>query len=472
MAAKDHPQLGNFPSTHWSLIFSARAEDSLRRRRALDELLRLYLPALRAHLLYRRRIEPHRAEDLLQGFVARQVLERELLAKADATRGHFRSFLLKSLQNYVFTELGKSGPKEVALDLQSPGGAACDVFELEWARQVLQETLRRMREECTRDRATARWDLFLCRVVVPTLTGSQSPPYQALIERFAFRSPEQASNALVTAKRQFERTLRAVIAETENAVDDAQIDAEIADLCRTLQNTGPLGVDWDRVLIAGPQGQGPGGRSQFSFDENGTVPFDARPALDESHPGELACLLSVRGTPEGNWQPAELADLLRHCLETPVGVYLGIDTSPGEKGDRHHLPERPEGCLAQMVPVTFFPPKEFGADTPSEHRAVSMTLGELFRDARPPLGLLIALKRHARRLTSPGASDVPAEVHRSVYFASIAAAMVRHGERISKLDPEILQAAFEQLAAEAWIEDWLRALLGDALRRLSDAAGP
>jgi len=63
MASKDHPQTGNFPSTHWSLIFSARGEDFLRRRQALEELLRLYLPALRAHLLYRRRIEPHRAEE-------------------------------------------------------------------------------------------------------------------------------------------------------------------------------------------------------------------------------------------------------------------------------------------------------------------------------------------------------------------------------------------------------------------------
>jgi hypothetical protein len=431
MPAKDHPQLGGFPSTHWSLIFSARAEDSLRRREALDELLRLYLPALRAHLLYRWRIEAHRAEDLLQGFVARQVLQRELLAKADATRGRFRSFLLKSLQNYVFTELGKSGPKEVALDLQSPGGAACDVFELEWARQVLQETLRRMKRDCARDGQTARWELFVCRVVLPTLTDSPSPAYQALIQRFAFRSPEQASNALVTAKRQFERTLRAVIAETENAADDAKIDAEIADLCRTLQNAGPLGVDWDRVLIAGPQGQ-----SQ-----------ERLPEVDESHPGELACLLSVRGTPEGNWQPAELADLLRHCLETPVGQYLGIDTSPG-------------------------PNREFGADTPSEHRAVSMTLGELFLAACPPLGLLVALKRHARRLTSPGASDVPAGIHRCVYFASIAAAMVRHRERISKSDPEVLRAAFEEQLGEKWIEDWLRGLLGDALRWLSDKTCP
>ena len=93
-----------------------------------------------------------------------------------------------------------------------------------------------------------------------------------------------------------------------------------------------------------------------------------------------------------------------------------------------------------------------------------MTLGQLFGAARPPLGLLIALKRHARRLTGSGASDVPAEVHRCVYFASIAVAMVDHGERISKSDPEVLRAAFEQLAAETWIEDRLRGLLGEALR--------
>ncbi len=458
MAAKDHPPLGSFPSTHWSLIFSARAEDSLRRRESLDELLRLYLPALRAHLLYRRRIEPHRAEDLLQGFVARQVLQRELLAKADATRGRFRSFLLKSLQNYVFAELGKSAPKEVALDLHSPGGAACDVFELEWARQVLQETLRRMKRDCARDGQAARWQLFTSRVVLPTLTDSPSPPYQALIERFAFRSPEQASNALVTAKRQFERTLRAVIAETENAADDAEIDAEIADLCRTLQNAGPLGADWDRVLIAGPQGQAQ----------------ERLPEVDESNPGELACLLSVRGTPEGNWHPAELADLLRHCLETPVGQYLGIDTSPGpNKTGTGSEPVKygPAKTGGGEVPVPVLS-AEFAADTPSEQDAVSVTLGELFRASCPPLGLLMALKRHARRLTSPGASDVPVEVHRSVYFASIAAAMVRHDERISKLDPEVLKAALEQLAAETWIEDRLRGLLGDALRRLSDKTCP
>ena len=429
MAAKDHPKIGGFPSTRWALISSARAEDALRRRAALDELWRLYLPALRAHILYRLRIEPHRAEDLLQAFVTRQVLERDLLAKADEARGRFRSFLLKSFRNFVFSELGAAGRKELALDLEPLGlepldSPACDVFEVQWARQLLQEALRRMKRECADDGTAARWDLFACRVLLPTLAGSPSPAYETLVARFGFRSPEQASNALVTAKRHFERTLRAVIAETEDTTDDAEIAAEIADLRATLQKAGDLGLNWDRAVIAGSQGQG---------SERVT-------AVDESNPSELACLLSVQGTPEGNWQPAELGELLRHCLAAPVSEYL-----------------RDSGQ-----------PVEFAADSPSECAAVDMTLGELLQRADAPLGLLIAVKRHARRLMNPGASAMPVEVHQLVYFASIAAALVRHGERISKSSPEVLRAAWGQIAAELYTEEWLRRLFATARERLAN----
>jgi hypothetical protein len=426
MAAKDNPQVGNFPSTRWSLVCLARAGDCLKRREALDELLRLYLPALRAYLLYRRRIEPDRAEDLLQGFIVRQVLERELLARADANRGRFRSFLLKSLQNYVFSELASPGPEEVALDLDLPGNAVHEVFELEWARQLLQETLRRMKQECLRDGQVARWELFACRVVLPTLIGSQPPTYQALVERFGFRSPEQASNALVTAKRHFERTIRTVIAEMENASGDEEIDAEIADLCGTLARVGPLGMDWDRGLIAGPQGQA---RESFA-------------AVEESRPSDMACMLSVRGTSKGNWQPAELRDLLRHCLEMPVSEYLAA-------------PAEMPGSLP-----------EFSADSPSERAVVSITLGELLQLAEP-LGLLIAVKRHARELARARDGGTLTELHTLVYFASIAAAMVRHGERITKSSPEVLRVAFARHAAAEWVDDRLRAIFLGGLQEAS-----
>ena len=149
MTAKDSRQVGDFPSTHWSLIYSAHDQDSVRRRESLGELLRLYLPALRAHLLYRRKIESHRAEDFLQGFVADQVLQRDMLAKADSARGRFRSFLLRSLENYVINRRrSEAGRRETTLDLEAAEEATSDIFEVEWARQLLQETLHRMREEC------------------------------------------------------------------------------------------------------------------------------------------------------------------------------------------------------------------------------------------------------------------------------------------------------------------------------------
>ena len=41
--------------------------------------------------------------------------------------------------------------------------------------------------------------------------------------------------------------------------------------------------------------------------------------------------LRAGGTPAGNRQPAESADLLRDCLQTPASEYLGIATQPGQR---------------------------------------------------------------------------------------------------------------------------------------------
>jgi DNA-directed RNA polymerase specialized sigma24 family protein len=421
----DHPEVGGFPSTRWSLIYSAHDQHSAHRREALGELLRLYLPALRAHLLYRRNIEPHRAEDLLQGFVTDQILQRDLLGKAEAGRGRFRSFLLKSLENYVINQRQRAAARrEVQIEEDVARIGTANIFEVEWARQLLQETLRRMSEECEKKGRPEIWDLFEGFVVGPTLAGSPLPSNDSPNERFGFRSAQQAYNALVTAKRQFKRTLRAVISETECVAGEMEIEAEISDLCQILKNAGPLAVECDRGLIAGPQ---PSAHRDIS-------------ALDDSKPEELACLLSVQGTPEGNWQPAELSELLRHCLDRSVGEYLkGLGRSA-----------------------------EFAAASPLEFAVVEMSLGELFQSADPPLGLLVAVKRGARRLMSQGASDVPAEAHHLIYFASIAAALVRHGQRISKSGPKVLRVGFSRIAADPDSVEWLRQLFTAANELLSD----
>ena len=91
-----------FPSTHWSAV--ERAAGGGGDRAALAELLTRYLPAMKTFLVLDRRLDPHRSDDLLQGFVAELVLEKNLLSRADPARGRFRTFLLACLSRYVSTQ--------------------------------------------------------------------------------------------------------------------------------------------------------------------------------------------------------------------------------------------------------------------------------------------------------------------------------------------------------------------------------
>ena len=378
MTGKARDDVGGFPSTRGSLILAARGDDPGRRRTALDELLRLYLPALRAYLLYRRRIDPQRAEDLLQAFVTRQILERALLCRYDAARGRFRSFLVKSLQNYVFDHFKAGGPQVPVEQCEPAAEPDSPEFELEWSRQLLRETLCRMEQDCAAEGQAVRWELFQCRVVVPTLTGSgafvsqSGRPVRLSLRRTGVQ------RELVTAKRQFQRTLRALICETEHLRSNEEIDAEIAELCISVRRAGPLDMHWDRSLIAGPHGQGAAFRN-----------------LDESNGSSLASLMDTQATREGNWHTADLGDLLRDCLAMAAADYL-------------YAPARRA--------------REFSADSPSEHAAVAMPLGTLFRAAAPPLGLLIAVKRHARRLANP---RCPATCRSTFITASTSSALRR-----------------------------------------------
>ena len=86
-------------------------------------------------------------------------------------------------------------------------------------------------------------------------------------------------------------------------------------------------------------------------DDSGSVAFEAPAgvalqfqALDQ----DGLAVMTMRSS--AYLQPGEQAGCVG-CNEPRTSSPL-IRPTPG-KGDRHHLPERPEGCFAQMVPVTF-----------------------------------------------------------------------------------------------------------------------
>ena len=107
---------GGFPTTDWSLVDHAGDEGDVRRRGALDELLRRYYAALRAHLVIARRIDPHAADALLQSFIADKVLERNLIGAAEPAKGRFRGLLVAALDNYAANELRHRGTRKRAAD--------------------------------------------------------------------------------------------------------------------------------------------------------------------------------------------------------------------------------------------------------------------------------------------------------------------------------------------------------------------
>ena len=92
-----------FATTSWSLVAQAAGKRELPTvAAALQDLCQSYWYPL-YHYVRRQGYDPTIAEDLTQGFFTR-LLDGDLLGKADANRGRFRSFLLAALQNYLANE--------------------------------------------------------------------------------------------------------------------------------------------------------------------------------------------------------------------------------------------------------------------------------------------------------------------------------------------------------------------------------
>jgi DNA-directed RNA polymerase specialized sigma24 family protein len=236
-----------FPSTQWSLVARAGEENAERRREALNSLLMRYLPALRTHLIRGKGMAADKADDILQEFIARKVLERDLIAQADRQVGKFRTFLLTAMNRFLLNLIREEqakkrspGYRPASLDNaeECPGtvGEPSRAFDVAWARSIIEQGLQRMQMECKATERADVWGVFECRVVGPMLEGTPIVDYQELVNRFGFRSPAQATNILVTGKRMYARALRLVVAEYCRGGDE--VESELMELREIVSNCG------------------------------------------------------------------------------------------------------------------------------------------------------------------------------------------------------------------------------------------
>ena len=240
---KGHMTRESFPSTHWSSVYRIGDGTSEGQKDALGQLLLRYAPALKSRLCLRWKMSVDLADDMLQEFITEKVIRDQLISHARDFRGKFRQFLVKVLDNLVVDHIRRahrtirsSGKALLDIDgvpiADSSAADASDIFDIEWARQVIRETIQQMEAHCAERDQMKMWVVFVGRVLEPTLNGSKPVSYAELLRQVHFDSPTQAHVALVSAKRLFRRTLRAVVGEYTR--DDVEIGEEIRDLIVTL----------------------------------------------------------------------------------------------------------------------------------------------------------------------------------------------------------------------------------------------
>jgi DNA-directed RNA polymerase specialized sigma24 family protein len=221
-----------FPRTDWADLGRAAAADEA----SLDRLIRLYRQPLRIFLAATFPSLKDQAEQLLQDFAGDKLIQADWLRRADQNRGRFRDFLKASLRNFVLDYLNRAEMKHSAVSIEDlerelpEPEAPSEAFDLAWARAVLTETLQRMEADCgqpgpEQPRRGQIWEMFCVRLLEPIFNGTEPPAYDQLIERFALKSPTDASNTLLSAKRIFKAHLGRVI--KEYAGQDAAAAVEI-----------------------------------------------------------------------------------------------------------------------------------------------------------------------------------------------------------------------------------------------------
>jgi RNA polymerase sigma-70 factor (ECF subfamily) len=236
------PGARQFVTTRWTIVLTAGRTDTTQAQVALEKLCQTYWYPLYAYVR-RQGHSPEDAQDLTQEFFAR-FIKKHYLGDVDRSKGKFRSFLLASLKHFLANEWDKSRAQKrggshtfIALDAQTAESryhlepvdamTADKIYERRWALTLLDEVLKRLRQEYA---AEGKGKLF--DRLKETLTGERSTiPYVQIGTQLGMT--EGAVKVAVHRLRQhYRETLRAEIAET--VASPVEVEEELRHLFAVL----------------------------------------------------------------------------------------------------------------------------------------------------------------------------------------------------------------------------------------------
>ena len=386
----------DFPLTRISLIERVQDVDGSIRRGALEEFAESYRPALISFLVKCKNVNVGDAEDIVHDFMLNKILNGRVLELA-GKKGRFRSLLRACLQNYLVDQIRKNKRDPALTTLESDDCKSDNSSPIDqvWAIALFREALMSMQA------ASEYWGIFKDRILT-------QPPiaYEQIIKTHGFDNPTKASNALVTAKRQFNRIIEDLIAKQsyltdESTEEDLQIEIEYLRSQLADSNLVEMAID----SLASKQVTGASAETLSDTIAGGRLIF-----IDESA--------------DSNWQKSDTTALITHLLHQPVGKILDASDS--------------KNTLMQSL-------------------------------LSNNLETLSALKKHFNNNAKTGDGSLPERINVTMTFACIAAYVVAGGaiEAITSTRREAMATRLSQLNDKEWIPLEIRRIFDEANELLS-----
>ena len=426
MQQKNSDTYRPFPPTDWRLVNEAALGSTKGMRDARNQLLETYGPVMRSFLLYKRWSTPDEVHDHVNGFILSRVLEQGLFAKANQSKGKFRSFLLTALKRYIIDLKRKEcaqarileQKRSEAQETQGIQDNDVSLFEVQWARHILIHALVGLRESLSANGKKHLWDLYVCRKLRPIVQCRPEPSYRRLVAQFGLDSETQAANLVFQINKKLAERIRLAVRESvkgyigdDNTVEE-EVEKEIANL-RTILSRAQKVLDAEALL----------------YLELGS-PDDPKEGEDISiH--DVSSLEQIATLTQPGWEVQELALILTQQLSLPLPS-LAIQRLAEENTDN------------EMI----------------------NTVGELLAHQQPPLRAIRWLKKYATINLKAPSRQLPPPVAEALYYASIVAAKIRCGAWLTRVSPDSARKGLESLLEMSWIDPAVQSLLQQGFQSL------
>jgi hypothetical protein len=155
-------------------------------------------------------------------------------------------------------------------------------------------------------------------------------------------------------------------------------------------------------------------------------------------PRFLSTMLEFDDIHRHQWSNRDLQDMLMHQLAAPL--HLGL----GPLGDE----------VAKALRAL------------PEPRNPRMTLDELLQHERPPLELLMLVKRFSKLCRRSAENPLPSEIVMFLYYTSITVALLRLNEPITELSDVSVIRGVNWLSVQPWMPEHMQVLLREGLKHL------